>query len=84
MALRQTMQTPFGVEVKAAYIRVEGVRIVGKTELLFRARVSVDGVLPHFSDISCECAYDLDGDNPFKQAYAYLKTLPEFENAENV
>lgn len=26
-------------------------------------------------------AYDLDGPNPIKQAYEYLKTLPEFADA---
>lgn len=84
MALKETMQTPFGVEVKDAYIRVEGVQIVGKSGLLFRARASVDGVLPHFSDVAYECTYDITGDNPIKQAYKYLKTLPEFAGAADV
>ena len=27
------------------------------------------------------CSIDLDGPNPIKQAYEYLKTLPEFSDA---
>jgi hypothetical protein len=27
------------------------------------------------------CPYDIEGDNPIKQAYEHLKTLPEFEGA---
>lgn len=30
-----------------------------------------------------EIPYDLDGLNPFIQAYAHLKTLPEFAGAED-
>jgi hypothetical protein len=28
--------------------------------------------------------YSISGSNPFEQAYAYLKTLPDFEGATNV
>jgi hypothetical protein len=44
-------------------------------------RSSVDGVLPHFSDVDYQCAYSLDGKNPIKQAYEYLKTLDNFSSA---
>jgi len=27
--------------------------------------------------------YSIDGENPIKQAYEYIKTLPEFEGAED-
>ena len=42
----------------------------------FRVRISKDGILPHFSDEGFVCDYALDGENPIKQAYQYLKTLP--------
>jgi hypothetical protein len=28
-----------------------------------------------------DCAYDINGENPIKQAYLHLKTLPEFADA---
>lgn len=80
MALKKTIKTDFGFEVKDSYIRVEGVR-VEKNKIQFQVRASVDGVKPHFADFSHECEYVLESDNPIKQAYKYLKTLSEFENA---
>lgn len=80
MALKKNTETNFGFEIQNAYIRVESVQ-VGKDKIQFQVRSSVDGVKPHFSDVSYECAYALDGDNPIAQAYAHLKTLPEFAGA---
>jgi hypothetical protein len=80
MALQKTAQTNFGFDVKNSYIRVEGVR-VEKDKIQFQARTSVDGVKPHFADVSYECGYVIEGENPIKQAYEYLKTLPEFDGA---
>ena len=31
-----------------------------------------------------EFNYDINGDNPIKQAYEHLKTLPEFEGAKDI
>jgi len=81
MAFKKSTQTPFGVTVQDAYIRVEGVQLVTKNQISFRARTSVDGVLPHFADVGYECAYDIQGHNPIAQAYEHLKTLPAFEGA---
>lgn len=81
MALMKKTTTYFGIEVLNAYHRVEGVRIVAKNKLQFQVRVSIDGLAPHFSDTEYECAYDLNGKNPIEQAYIFVKTLPEFENA---
>lgn len=80
MALQKTIQTTFGFEIKNAYVRVEGVR-VSKNSIQFQARTSVDNEKPHFLDLQYECAYSLDGENPIKQAYEHLKTLPEFTGA---
>lgn len=80
MALKKTVQTEFGFDVQNAYIRVEGVR-VEKNKMQFQIRTSADGVKPHFSDVGRECVYILDGENPIKQAYEHLKTLPEFAGA---
>lgn len=81
MAIKKTVTTQHGIEVKNAYHRVEGLSVVGKDKIHFYARSSVDGVLPHFADNDYQCAYTLDGTNPIKQAYEHLKTLPEFADA---
>jgi hypothetical protein len=80
MAFKKSLQTPFGIEVQNAYHRVEGVRLISKTQIKFQLRASVDGVLPHFADSAYECEYDLNGENPIKQAYRHLKTMPEFSD----
>lgn len=81
MAIAKTVTTSHGIEVKNAYHRVEGITLLSKDKMQFRVRASLNGVKPHFSDEQYECAYDIDGDNPIKQAYVHLKTLPEFEDA---
>jgi hypothetical protein len=83
MAIEKTVTTPHGIAVKNAYHRVEGLIIAGKDQIRFHVRSSVDGVLPHFSDTEYQCAYTLDGENPIKQAYEHLKTLPEFAGASD-
>lgn len=82
MALKKTSQTAFGIEVANAYHRVEGLRITGKDQIFFQVRSYKDNSgLPHFADATAGCAYRLDGANPLAQAYAHLKTLPEFAGA---
>lgn len=83
MALKKTVTTPHGIEVKNAYHRVEGVKFLSKDKIQFQLRSSVDGLLPHFMDVEFECVYDIDGANPAKQIYKHLKTLPEFIDAED-
>lgn len=81
MALRKSLQTPFGIEIHDAYHRVEGVQLISKTEIKFQVRASLDGVKPHFADSAYQCEYDVAGDNPICQAYRHIKTLPEFAGA---
>jgi hypothetical protein len=78
MAFKKSLKTSFGIDIQDAYHRVEGVQLISKTEMKFQIRASIDGVKPHFADSAFECEYDIAGDNPIKQAYNYLKTLPEF------
>jgi hypothetical protein len=81
MALGKTVTTPHGFDAVGAYHRVEGTQ-VGKDTMTFQVRSYKDNSgLPHFFDVSFGCAYDLAGDNPIKQAYTHLKTLPEFADA---
>jgi hypothetical protein len=81
MAIKRTVSTPHGIEVKNAYCRVENLSLVGKDKIKFHFRVSVDGKLPHFEDTEYQCTYVIDGDNPIKQAYDYLKTIEKFADA---
>jgi len=81
MALKQDMVTVSGIKVPGAYRRVEGITIIGKTEINFQVRSYNDVTLPAFADESHSCPYAMGGSNPFDQAYVYLKTLPEFAGA---
>lgn len=85
MALQKTMPTPQGFIATDAYHRVEGVSLPSKTELSFRVRSYKDEEeAVAFADHGYGCVYDMDGDNPIKQAYEHLKTLPEFADAADV
>jgi hypothetical protein len=81
MALKKTITTIHGLEILDAYHRVEAVRIISKTVLAFNVCTYVDPTKPMIDGQGLECSYDLNGDNPLAQAYAHLKTLPEFEGA---
>jgi hypothetical protein len=81
MALKKSIETNFGLTVEDSYIRVEGMRILEKNKLQFQVRYSVDETHPHFQDVEYSCMYEIDGKNPFKQAYEYLKTKQEFAGA---
>ena len=81
MAFKITVTTPHGIVVRDAYHRVESVRIVGKAAIKFQVRSYALPDFPHFSDVEYSCAYDIAGQNPIAQAYAHLKTLPEFSDA---
>jgi hypothetical protein len=82
MALQKTAQTSFGINVVDAYHRVEGLRILGKDLLAFQVRSYKDNSgLPHFADQTMGCVYDIEGANPIKQAYLYVKSLDEFAGA---
>jgi hypothetical protein len=81
MAIKKTVNTPCGFEAIDAYHRVEGVQI-NKGKMNFQVRIYKENSGSHnFAELSFYCEYDIQGDNPIKQAYKYLKTLPEFANA---
>lgn len=84
MALQMTVTTPHGFEATNAYHRVENVSLASKETIRFdlRSYKSADNSAA-FEAKTMLCAYDLNGENPIKQAYEYLKTLPEFSNAFN-
>ena len=64
------------------HIRVASVDVkkdVGVATVLYLTESSA----VELSSNRVEFPYDLDGENPIKQAYEYIKTLPEFEGAED-
>ena len=83
MALNKTVTTPQGFEASGAYHRVSFVRLDGKDKIVFIVSSSKDKTSPSFEDRSFEAAYDLEGKNPIKQAYEYLKTTDQFLNAQD-
>jgi hypothetical protein len=81
MALKVTKTTVSGLEVKDAYLRVEKVYLNEKKNIAFQVKAYKSKELPPFDERHYGCAYDINGENPIKQAYLHLKTLPEFAGA---
>lgn len=81
MALKKSIDTIYGVTVFDAYIRVSNIRIVNKVTLNFNVCAYADPSKSAIRELQMQCAYDLAGANPLEQAYAHLKTLPEFSGA---
>jgi hypothetical protein len=76
MALRKTINFK-SIAVNDCYIKVW--RIEGnKEQISFNVSYSANSNVDAFNGESYSCAYVLDGNNPIKQAYEHLKTLPEF------
>lgn len=83
MALKKTITTLADIEVKDAYHRVCQVRLDGKAALVFNVSMHKDADSPAFFSAGHACAYDLEGENPMKQAYDHLKTLPQYDGAQD-
>jgi|LakMenEpi03Aug12_release.lakeMendotaPanAssembly.Ray.scaffolds.fasta_scaffold374178_3 hypothetical protein len=82
MALKKTTKTHQGFDAIDAYHRVENLSLINKTRMFFQVKSYKDNEgLPSFSDVAYESVYNLQGPNPIAQAYAHLKTLPEFLEA---
>lgn len=94
MALKKSITTETLVHVEDAYHRVEGITHPSKCEMKFHVRSYVikDGFdeegnpakIPHeifFSERVIACEFKIDGASAWEQAYAHLKTTPEFADA---
>ena len=81
MALQKTIQFK-GIDVANCYIRVWAFN-GNKTELSFGVSFQKTASDEMFDSKTYSCEYDLVAENPIKQAYQYLKTLPEFANAKD-
>lgn len=84
MALQNNIELESGIVVEDAYTRVESVKLQNKTSMSFEAASYVDGGrTTAFRRNGYLTSYDLNGDNPLKQAYLHLKALPEYANAQD-
>jgi hypothetical protein len=81
MALAKTVSTVHGLQAVNAYHRVEAVTLQNKETITFHVRSYLATDKPFFMESVLSCRYAIDGENPIKQAYEYLKTLPEFAGA---
>jgi len=84
MALKKTVNTPFGVEIIDAYHRVEGLSLDNKTQITFWLRAYKDAAnTVAANSINFTCPYDMSKTNPLAQAYEFVKAQPEFAGAIN-
>jgi hypothetical protein len=83
MALKINIETESGIKVDGAYCRVEYPYLT-KDSVSFNLRKYVVSDKPFFEESFYSTVYNLEGDNPIKQAYEYLKNLPEFADAVDV
>jgi hypothetical protein len=82
MALQLTTTTPQGFTATDAYHRVENISLHNKNSIVFSISSYKDNLHTNlFKSEIKHCDYDLNGENPIKQAYLHLKTLPDFADA---
>ena len=71
-----------GISVKSAKVTVGDIYIGEDHEALsITANWSAPGSSEFFRQTTYNCPYDINGADPVTQAYAYLKTLDEFNMA---
>jgi hypothetical protein len=77
-----TFKSKYGVDVVVSncYIKVDSVNVtnLNATAVINFINVEKSCVI---EELLCQFAYDINGENPIKQSYLYLKTLPEFASA---
>lgn len=71
-----------GISVPSAYHRVWNVSL-SKASMSFGLSVHANAGGEMLSSTAHECAYDINGSNPIRQAYEHLKSLPEFASASD-
>lgn len=84
MAIRATVEVG-GMPVPDAYVRVTPVAL-SKTGVSFCREVFADAPEQGGAALCVDetvCPYDLNGPNPWVQAYEYLKAQPGYENAQD-
>jgi hypothetical protein len=81
MALKKNIDSQFGITINDAYIRVENITFDASKAMMFFVRTYAKQNFPSLSEQQMILAYDMNGANPYVQAYEHLKTLPEFTGA---
>lgn len=81
MALQLNFTISSGLTCSNAYARAEQIHL-NKTGATVAVRIYKEPTgLPSFHSQTFEFPYEIEGNNPIKQAYLHLKTLPEFADA---
>lgn len=71
-----------GIQVNDAIVRIEMLTLLSaKNSMEVVLQFRADEYSPPFKGESFSAPYELEGENPFAQAYAHLKTLQEFAGA---
>jgi hypothetical protein len=81
MALSKKVETPQGFVADSAYISIGHIETLNKTSMSFSLDFRKEKELDAFVTKSFKCNFDVRGDNPYRQAYLHLKTLPEFSDS---
>ena len=85
MALNTKITTTFGLELTDVYVRVTDIRLLNKEQMSFTAScfyVNPETNSTPIMSFGYSCSYTLESNlNAFQQAYEYIKTLPEWEDA---
>lgn len=85
MALQKTVTEKHGLIAANAYHRVEHICLENKTKLGFSvcSYASSTEEFP-FLKVYLETEYNINGENPFKQAYEHLKTMSQYKDYTSV
>lgn len=82
MAITKNIETQFGITIENAYLRIESIEI-NRDLMTINLKKYADKEKSFFAEKNYTCMYNINGENPFKQGYVYLKTLEEFKEAED-
>lgn len=81
MALKKTFTLENKLVANNAYIRITNISIANKEHAVANLSFGVDETAIPFQHKTIPFAYNLQGDNAWRQAYTHIKTLPEFVGA---
>ncbi|WVK90002.1 hypothetical protein [Burkholderia phage vB_BpP_HN02] len=81
MGLIVNTTAPGDIPVNGAYVRVEEVRLAGSINTFSIRKYVRVGAPNAFASEMYSIKYDIEGANPFRQAYDYLRTLPEYKDS---
>jgi hypothetical protein len=81
MALKITVTTKFGFVAEDAYVSIGHIQQMTKNTMAFSINYKKDKDAMAFDAKTFNCQFNIDGKNPYVQAYEHLKTLPEFSGA---